>query len=118
LEHLRRRAVARDLQRISQRVFALLVLTARHPSARRDRRIEISQHRSWRVAALQRCRVNDRLESRTCLTARLRGAVVGALVEVASADQREDVAGVRIHRDQTTLQILGFGTALHDLLDA
>ena len=63
----------------------------RSPRARRrqprravgvDRRVEIAQHRPWRVAALERRRVDDRLECRAGLPPRLRRAVERALAKL------------------------------------
>ena len=107
LHQLRGRTVARHLQRPAQRVFVSFMLPGGQPGGTvgRDRRIEIGQQRSWRVAALERCGIDDRLERRAGLSLRLRRAIESALGEVASAHQREHVAARRIHRHQAALEI-------------
>ena len=60
--------------------------------------------RRRRVAGLERRRVDERLERRTRLTARLDRAIEVALVEVAAADHRAHVPGRRIDRDERRLQ--------------
>ena len=57
------------------------------------------------MARADRRRVHERLERRAGLADRLRGAVVLRVVEIASADHRADVAGVRFQRDQRALQV-------------
>ncbi len=65
--------------------------------------------RRRRVARFERGGVDERLERRAGLTVRLDGAVEMALVEVAAADHRAHVAGVRIERDERRLQRLAIG---------
>ena len=63
-----------------------------------DRTVDDDARR--RVAVVERRRVDQRLERRAGLAARLRRAIELALGEAEAADDREDAAGMRIHGDQ------------------
>ena len=58
-----------------------------------------------RSTVLHRVGVDDRLEGRSRLTNGLGRAIELAVVEIATADQRADRAGVGIHRDERALQV-------------
>ena len=58
-----------------------------------------------RIAGLDRGRVHDRLEGGARLAERLGGAVELAVLEVAPAHHRADVAGLGVERDDQTLQV-------------
>ena len=68
--------------------------------------------------ALQRGGEDDRLERRARLTPRLGRANVARRAEVASADQRPDLARHRVERDETAFEIARCLARLHDLGDA
>ena len=110
-------AVARHFERAAKRVLSLLVPAAGKPRLvpGRDRRVEIAQQRSRRIAALERRRVDDRLERRTGLTTGLGGAIEAARVEIAAADERAHVTSCGIHGDEAALQISRSRPRLHDL---
>ena len=101
--------VVRFEQRLAQRERVLLAgaLVARNPDAlgRVDRDLaEAADGRHRRHAALERHRVDERLEGGARLAAAAHRAVIRRHREVRSADHREQVAGVGIHRDQRRLQ--------------
>ena len=60
-----------------------------------------------RAAGAERRGVDERLEGRAWLAARLRDAVERTVLEVAPADEGADFAGLRIERDERALQRLG-----------
>ena len=76
------------------------------PCERHDRLIELVDERGRRETALERGRIDERLERRARLALGLRGAIEGALREVAAADHRAHVAGVRVHGHERRLQRL------------
>ena len=59
----------------------------------------IEHDRAWRVAIVQRRRIDDGLKRRTWLALRLGSAVEFRLVEREAADHGEDPASIGIHRD-------------------
>ncbi len=58
-----------------------------------------------REAAIDRRRVDDRLERRAELTLRLHRAIELAALEAASADHREDLAGAVVERDHRAFDL-------------
>ena len=82
----------------------LVVRRPVRPAASRPRSFRWSRIVAGRVPGLERRGVDERLERRAWLAARLHGAVEAALREVASADHRAHVARAWIHRDQRGLQ--------------
>ena len=82
------------------------MLVFRHPCALRgvNRAVEVVDDGRGRITGLERGRVHERLERRTRLAARLRGAVVVAPQEVAAADESAHLAGARIERDERGLE--------------
>jgi hypothetical protein len=88
-------------------VAARLFDSTRRPFVRplrRDRR-EAFEDGDRRVAALERGRKEQRLERRAGLTAAPDRPVELRLAEVPPPDEREDIARLRIDRDQRSLQI-------------
>ena len=88
-----------------------------HPLALRrpDGIVQARQQRAGRKASLQRCRVNERLERRPGLAARLRDAVERAVPEVAAADHRAHFSAVRIEGDERALQRLSLLRRMRDV---
>src|SRR5262252_9169469 len=82
-----------------------------NPSAfvRQDRIVEIGQKRSWRVARLDGRGIDERLERRSRLAPRLRGAIERALIEVAAAYHRTHFTGVGVEGHERRLQRLFLG---------
>ena len=90
-----------------QRVRRLAARVARRPLLR-PLRLDVrqtGQHRHRRVAVLERGREEKRLERGAGLAPAARRAVELRLPEVASADQRQHVAGRRIDRHERRLQL-------------
>src|SRR4249920_4165370 len=77
----------------------LIVLRAplRHASSLTDAERAVDDDARRRIAVVERGRVDDRLEGRAWLAARLHGAIELAFGEAETADEREHAAGVRIH---------------------
>ena len=72
------------------------------------------QQRPGRIAAFERCRIDERLERGPCLAARLRGAIEAARKEIATADDGMYIPCLRIHRNETPLQVLCGRMGLRD----
>src|SRR5688500_10260589 len=68
------------------------------------RLVQIRQQRSRCEPALERGGIDERLERRSGLTPRLRGAIEAARTEVAAADHGAHLTGMRVHRHQRRLQ--------------
>src|SRR5262249_4924849 len=79
----------------------LIVLRApfRHARSLTDAERTVDDDARRRIAVVERGRVDDWLERRAGLAARLNGGIELALGEAEAADQREHAASVRIHRD-------------------
>ena len=88
--------VRRPVRRLIDAAVGVLVLRRPVALQRRNRIVEVIDHRRRRVAGLERGGVHERLERGAGLPARLNGAIEVAVVEVAAADHRAHVAGVRI----------------------
>ena len=109
--------VYRTGERAHQRYLAVVLVggvVARGPAVGEfQRRVEHVVHTA--VALLERGGVDYRLEGRAGLAEGLRRAVELALVEVASADEREYLARVRVYRDERAFvlhrgdELLGLG---------
>src|SRR6478736_10436601 len=86
---------------------SLIVLRApfRHASALTDAERAVDDDARRRVAIVERGRVDDRLERRARLAARLHGAVELAFGEAETAYEREHAAGVRIHGHHRTADL-------------
>ncbi len=106
LHHPRRGAVARNGQRLPQRVAGGLVLAGRKPVTLRrvNRRVHAGHLRAGHVSLIERGGKHQWLEGRARLTFRLHGAVERAFVEIAAAHHREHFAGARIDRHQRRFQ--------------
>jgi hypothetical protein len=104
LREAHRHHVARVLDAEAQRLrpveLVRIVFRLPHaagPGIDLDRRVHHDGR--GRVAVVERCRVDERLERGARLAQRLRGAVELALVEREAADHREHAPVERVHRD-------------------
>ena len=86
---------------------SLIVLRApfRHTRSLTDAERAVDDDARRRVAIVERGRVDDRLERRAWLAARLHGAVELAFGEAETTDKREHAAGVRIHGHDRTADL-------------
>src|SRR5690606_11917900 len=61
----------------------------------------IHDHRSWRVAVVEGCRIDERFECRARLAHGLSGAIELRLGERKAADHRQHTARMRVHGNQS-----------------
>ena len=95
----------------------MLVLGDPAALRRLDRLVEAGDQARRGDARLERRGVDERLERRARLAARLDGAVEAALGEGAAADHDADFAGARIHGDDAALQVRRPDAILHGAAD-
>ncbi len=103
-------AIARDRQRLAQRVAGGFVLARRKPVALRgmNRRVHAGHLRAGHISLLERGREEERFERGARLPLRLHRAIERARVKVAAAHHREHLAGARVDRHERRLKIIGF----------